>query len=541
MYLRRVLLPLMIVALAVPGVMILAGSQHEDAQAQVSFDQDCLPYDPNDLRVVREGSNWTLYSGSRALAAFQNEAHANQGLRVARAHTEHCFIGRDNTRPDRQRYIFEYWQGDSGLDVTLPDDDCIAYDRADLSIRDAGAAGWNVISGSSSLLLLDTREDAAHAQELLGLYDNICYIGRDLPRDIRADYLMTYLTSDLVLVPGLTPGLGPGEMTLVPGLPGGDDGDGSDGPLVPLDPIVTIDPGMLTLVPPLPGDGSGTSPAPEDCISYDPGSVVLRNTADGWVVSDGTSNLLLFASQPDAQLGAQVALAHTELCFIGRGNTRPTPYRYIFEYWKGDSGLGAPLPEDTCTAYDPDALMLASTAAGTWHVFSDRTMLGAFDTEADALRARDVLATQNHLCLIGTDNTRPERYRYIHSYLLDAAPGSGTGTGPVATAPPAATPTPGPGTGSVPACPGAPAPRMVAGQQGRVTFTTGTPVRVRSGPGLGFAEQAQLPEGATFHVTGGPECSEGYYWWSIRTDTGLTGWMAEGRTGNYFIEPLPTP
>lgn len=42
----------------------------------------------------------------------------------------------------------------------------------------------------------------------------------------------------------------------------------------------------------------------------------------------------LFANREDAHAGLAVAKEHTQLCYIGRGLTRPDRARYIMEYWK---------------------------------------------------------------------------------------------------------------------------------------------------------------------------------------------------------------
>lgn len=41
---------------------------------------------------------------------LDNEADAQKALQVARRHGAQCFIGRDNRRPDRRRYILNYWR-----------------------------------------------------------------------------------------------------------------------------------------------------------------------------------------------------------------------------------------------------------------------------------------------------------------------------------------------------------------------------------------------------------------------------------------------
>jgi len=88
------------------------------------------------------------------------------------------------------------------------------------------------------------------------------------------------------------------------------------------------------------------------------------------------------------------------------------------------------------------------------------------------------------------------------------------------------------------ACPGAPAPRLIAGEQARVT--PGTPDNVRSKPSKNGEQVTQIFSGDWVFVTGGPTCADGYLWWPVDTSTGLQGWMAEGSGSSYFLEPTTT-
>ena len=84
-------------------------------------------------------------------------------------------------------------------------------------------------------------------------------------------------------------------------------------------------------------------------------------------------------------------------------------------------------------------------------------------------------------------------------------------------------------------CPGAPPPRLTVGGQARVTFTDGTPLRVRATPGGSII--TQLPEGTVIQVIGGPQCQGQYTWWQIQTTDGIQGWSAEGDMESYYLEP----
>jgi hypothetical protein len=87
-------------------------------------------------------------------------------------------------------------------------------------------------------------------------------------------------------------------------------------------------------------------------------------------------------------------------------------------------------------------------------------------------------------------------------------------------------------------CPGAMAQRLQPDMRARVTFTDGTPLRVRQGAGKSAAVLGQLEEGATMVVTGGPRCANDGLWWQVRADDGgLEGWVLEGEKGSYYVEP----
>jgi hypothetical protein len=86
-------------------------------------------------------------------------------------------------------------------------------------------------------------------------------------------------------------------------------------------------------------------------------------------------------------------------------------------------------------------------------------------------------------------------------------------------------------------CPGAPKSRISTGITARVTFTDGTPVRLRKKPGYSEKIINKLPEGTQFKVFGGPECVDRTIWWQIELNDGVDGWIAEGDTNSYYIEP----
>jgi hypothetical protein len=154
---------------------------------------DCLTYDPRDLRIVNEGSRgWLLTDGVSRMHMLDNRRDAERALALARRHTAHCFIGRDNTRLNRKDFIVEYWTGVSGGPIAINGEDCISYNRWNLRIVDEGASGWLLTDGRSRLLVLADREDAERALDLARRNSRQCFIGRDNTRPNRQDYILGY-------------------------------------------------------------------------------------------------------------------------------------------------------------------------------------------------------------------------------------------------------------------------------------------------------------------------------------------------------------
>jgi hypothetical protein len=79
------------------------------------------------------------------------------------------------------------------------------------------------------------------------------------------------------------------------------------------------------------------------------------------------------------------------------------------------------------------------------------------------------------------------------------------------------------------------------GQEIRVNFTTGEPLRVRTEPYIDKSTYiASLEEGVHMIIVNGPVCppENEYKWWYVKTDD-YFGWIAEGSGGDKFIESVP--
>ncbi|MGK7911437.1 MAG: hypothetical protein AB4050_08130 [Synechococcus sp.] len=159
----------------------------------VDLYDDCIAYNPFHLEVRDEGTNgWLLTDGASRMQVLDDYDDATEALAVARRHTHHCFIGRSNNRPERSRYITEYWLGDSGINAGQIGGDCRSYNPADIRIVDEGANGWLLTDGISRMDILDNLEDAELALGLAREHNTRCFVGRGNNRPNQRAYILEY-------------------------------------------------------------------------------------------------------------------------------------------------------------------------------------------------------------------------------------------------------------------------------------------------------------------------------------------------------------
>ena len=155
----------------------------------------------------------------------------------------------------------------------------------------------------------------------------------------------------------------------------------------------------------------------EDCVNYDPAP--LRVTSDrsaGWVLTDGSSNLLTLDNESDARQALALARRYKSHCFLGRGNTRPNRSDYIIEYWEAPTRAPTVIDAEDCVRYDAGALRIAESGAQGFVLTDGRSRLLAADSRKDAQKAWDIAQKHSMLCFIGRGNRRLNQRDYIVQY-----------------------------------------------------------------------------------------------------------------------------
>ena len=156
--------------------------------------EDCIAYNTQALALQDEGANgWLLTDGRSRLLMLDDRADADRALALARRHTHQCFVGRDNTRPDRKRYIMQYWRGTTGATPAIPGEDCVSFNPATVAAVDRGSLGWRLEDGSHYMQLLDNEAEANRGLTVArATSGRMCFIGRDSSRSNRCDYIVQY-------------------------------------------------------------------------------------------------------------------------------------------------------------------------------------------------------------------------------------------------------------------------------------------------------------------------------------------------------------
>lgn len=160
-------------------------------------------------------------------------------------------------------------------------------------------------------------------------------------------------------------------------------------------------------------------PSSPDCLPYNPNNLTVQYNSSFAVyqVLDGSSTLLAYKSLADANDAVKMARRYSQECFIGRTNTRTDRYSYIFDYWRGPTGVTTTLASTDCIPYDRNNLTIVNMGATGWRIRDSRSSIALFDTQADANAGLLVMRHYTHICYIGRDYSGSDRSRYITEYF----------------------------------------------------------------------------------------------------------------------------
>lgn len=140
-------------------------------------DQDCLPFNPENLEIRQEGSRFLLTDGRSRMKTFASRLDADRTLAVIRHYemNSHCFIGRPNSS-------LEYWLTD-GLSPqgSMGGEDCLEFNPQNLSIvrRAQPQSLFFLMDGSQLIRIFPNSQEARKALDIIQMFGftNMCFVG----------------------------------------------------------------------------------------------------------------------------------------------------------------------------------------------------------------------------------------------------------------------------------------------------------------------------------------------------------------------------
>ena len=80
---------------------------------------------------------------------------------------------------------------------------------------------------------------------------------------------------------------------------------------------------------------------------------------------------------------------------------------------------------------------------------------------------------------------------------------------------------------------------LYIGERGVGTADDPRPINVREAPGINSRRIGQVSSGQTVQVLDGPQCADNILWFKVIYGIGaVQGWIAEGKDGVYFVQPV---
>ena len=161
--------------------------------------------------------------------------------------------------------------------------------------------------------------------------------------------------------------------------------------------------------------GAGGAAA-EDCLSYEPSLLGLKNDKDrGWMVQHQGQALLRFDKKDEAQRAMNLAKRYKQHCYVGRRTNRPDSTSYYVEYWKSPSDLRTEIKKEECLPYDRSQLQVVATTRD-WELRAGAVFLVRAASKADADRLKEIASSHFAFCQLGQRNTRPNHRLYMIQY-----------------------------------------------------------------------------------------------------------------------------
>jgi len=141
--------------------------------------EDCSSQDLSKLKIIQDGSNWTIVEDRSLLFAFKDKDEAERSLEIMKYYKmdKHCFVGRPH--PSLVYFLAE----DKAPQGTMVDEDCVGFTLANLQVKKINNS-YKIVDRAHWIFdFEDKRDEANDALSLIKKYGftQSCYVGRPDP------------------------------------------------------------------------------------------------------------------------------------------------------------------------------------------------------------------------------------------------------------------------------------------------------------------------------------------------------------------------
>ena len=142
--------------------------------------EDCIPLDPASIRVEYRNGGWVVTDGYSTPVFAPTKKEARRVSRQMRAHhiTKNCYIGRPNAS---MRYSLK--AGNKAPKGAVQGEDCIGFNKNNLSIRHDGGGRWLLTDSVSRMKTFPNKKEAKMGLAVVKKYGftRQCFVGRPDP------------------------------------------------------------------------------------------------------------------------------------------------------------------------------------------------------------------------------------------------------------------------------------------------------------------------------------------------------------------------
>jgi hypothetical protein len=135
---------------------------------------DCISYDPKKVTMKDLAPDlFQISDGGSLILTYRDKDDAQDGLALAQAYSQHCFVGRHTDL----EYGMDYWLPAKGSPVIRPRASCTSHDKENLVPASDGATDWVIRNGAEEVYLFADERDAQDAILVMKHYDQHCTVG----------------------------------------------------------------------------------------------------------------------------------------------------------------------------------------------------------------------------------------------------------------------------------------------------------------------------------------------------------------------------